>query len=220
MATLIGARTASVASATTSALDTTGATLLVAVCRYSGSPASPITDSKGNTWTALSGANSYAGLSGRMMYCVSPASVGSGHTWTIPAGIYEMAVAAFSGTGAFDSATNATTGVPGTSGTGGPLDPTIDDTLLVGGIHIYNAAADLSAPAVGGPWTEAVALDPAANAIGVALAYLELTTHVSTSATWSWTGGTGTGTAGIAAFALVGGGGGSAPKRSLLLGVG
>lgn len=202
MATLIGARTASTTGTTTSALDTTGATLLVAVCRYSGSPASPITDSKGNTWTALGGANSYLGLSGRMMYCVSPASVGAGHTWTVPAGVYEMAVAAFSGTGAFDSAVNATYGVPAASATGGPLNPINNNTLLIGGIHTYNSAADLSAPVVGGPWTETVALNPAANAIGVALAHLELGAHVSTSVTWSWSGGNAAGTAGIAAFAL------------------
>ena len=74
---------------TSSSIDTTGANLLVVyVNRYSGggSGATTISDSKGNTWTAMTGwTSSVTADTAQAWYCV-PTSVGSGHTVTVTKG--------------------------------------------------------------------------------------------------------------------------------------
>lgn len=60
---------------TTAAIDTTGATLLVVCVGHLG--AVTVSDSKGNTWTALT-----QGSRGRIYYVQNP-TVGSGHTFSV-----------------------------------------------------------------------------------------------------------------------------------------
>lgn len=84
------------AGATTGAIDTTGAGLLVAiVSNYSVGIVGAPTDSKGNTWTRcdLQAINS---ISVRLAFYVSvPSSVGSGHTFTSGGQFTALAVLAF-----------------------------------------------------------------------------------------------------------------------------
>jgi hypothetical protein len=101
--------------ATTDAIDTTGANLIViGLSWYSDAPS--VSDSKGNTWTALSTYGSSPYLV-RLFYCLNP-SVGGSHTFSTTANIYVLNVAAFSGVTAFDAESgagngNATTIQPG-----------------------------------------------------------------------------------------------------------
>lgn len=109
-------------SATTSAVDTTGANLIVIeVNWFSGS--ATISDSKGNTWTALTQfQGSLSRYTTRLYYCINP-TVGTGHTFTAAATIVVVNVAVFSKTGsapAFDvqnglnyTSANTTTIQPG-----------------------------------------------------------------------------------------------------------
>lgn len=74
---------------TTSGIDTTGATLLIAtISRYSGGGSNPctITDSKGNTWTPMTGWTSSGTFDTMQAWFSIPTSVGSGHTITITKG--------------------------------------------------------------------------------------------------------------------------------------
>jgi len=66
---------------TTSAINTTGASLLVGLdCNYTAGPGFSYTDSKSNTWTPLSTYTSTAGNEQcRLLYATNP-TVGSGHT--------------------------------------------------------------------------------------------------------------------------------------------
>jgi hypothetical protein len=86
--------------ATTSGIDTTGATLLVlGVSDFTGGPGVTISDSKGNTWTALTAfSNSAGAMRVRIYYAWNP-SVGTGHTFTSAGtGVYTaIAASAFSG---------------------------------------------------------------------------------------------------------------------------
>jgi hypothetical protein len=109
-------------SATTAGIDTTGAKLIViSLGWFSGS--TTLSDSKGNTWTALTSHNNTQGdYFSRLFYCVNP-TVGTGHTFTGAASFVVIIVAAFSYTGttpAFDvqngvnpAASNVTTMQPG-----------------------------------------------------------------------------------------------------------
>jgi len=70
-------------TSTTSAIDTTGASLLVVAVATLTGVIPTITDSKGNTWTALTGADSGGTGAGtvKIFYAVNP-TVGTGHTFT------------------------------------------------------------------------------------------------------------------------------------------
>jgi hypothetical protein len=86
--------------ATTPSIDTTGATLLVLnVSDFTGGPGVTISDSKGNTWTALTAYTNTAGQMRERLYYAWNATVGSGHTFTSAGtGVYTtIAVASFSG---------------------------------------------------------------------------------------------------------------------------
>ena len=88
---------------TTSAINTTGATLLVLVVQeYSGNPCTRTTpsDSKSNSWTCAGGFRSPdTGASAVLWYSI-PTSVGTGHTFTDFGDYLSFTVAAFSGTAA------------------------------------------------------------------------------------------------------------------------
>ncbi len=130
---------------TTSAIDTTGANLLVAVLvSYNGSSGNLQSDSKSNTWTALT-AQTQAGSSQVQMYYCSPAGkVGSGHTFTFngSSSFYASAyVAAFTGSAAapFDVQNGATN----TSATMSPgsITPAFSDELVISGISMHLSSA-------------------------------------------------------------------------------
>jgi hypothetical protein len=72
------AQTAST-TATTAAIDSTGAKLIV--ISVGSIAAVTVTDSKGNTLTPLT-SHTVGGYITRIYYCISPGSVGSGHTWS------------------------------------------------------------------------------------------------------------------------------------------
>src|SRR5262245_31953689 len=68
-------------SVTTGAIDTTGATLLILVVGQESAVADcAISDSKGNTWNALT--EQVEGAGRGAIYWSRPTSVGSGHTFT------------------------------------------------------------------------------------------------------------------------------------------
>src|SRR5688572_5662429 len=82
----IGSAADSSDNATTTAVDTTGATLLVLACTwFNGTTVNPtVSDSKGNTWTGLTQQNNETATSIRIWYVNSATpTVGSGHTFQI-----------------------------------------------------------------------------------------------------------------------------------------
>lgn len=120
---------------TTGSLDTTGATLLVAVVTYTGT-VTGMSDSKGNTWTGLT-AYANSGVTSRIYYVNSNTpTVGTGHTFTYTAsgGANVINVMAFSGTAAnpFDvengnNSASAATIQPGS------VTPSKDDNIVITG---------------------------------------------------------------------------------------
>lgn len=79
----IAADTTSAGFATTAGINTTGANLIViSASWFIGTTAEvTISDSNGNTWTALTGSTGGGTWRNRLYYCSSPV-VGSGHTFT------------------------------------------------------------------------------------------------------------------------------------------
>lgn len=121
---------------TTSAIDTTGADLLVAAVAFEAySDLEPISDSKGNTWVALTQANSGTGRANRIFYVASP-TVGTGHTFTFGngTGINPVGVAlALSGAAAspFDVENGA--GSVANNLSPGSVTPSEDNEIIISG---------------------------------------------------------------------------------------
>lgn len=174
---------------TTSAINTTGATLLiVSISRNAGSTA-VVSDSKGNTWTQLTSIN---GTNNNCViyYAISnPATVGSGHTFTVTGtGIFSpIAAAAFSGTNAvspFDVQNGHNAGMSATVQPGS-ITPSVNNCLIV-------CAQSNSNPGVSATGTinsgytllDYIAFAPGAY-YSVGLAYLIQTTATATNPTWT-----------------------------------
>lgn len=119
---------------TTPGVDTTGADLIViAVGYFSTGTLGTISDSKGNTWTALANHTNSANTSLKIYYSHSP-TVGAGHTFSAAgSGTYlSIAAMAFSGSAAtpFD-VEHAGGGSASTSGQPGSITPAGTGELLV-----------------------------------------------------------------------------------------
>lgn len=133
--------TAAGSGVSTSAIDTTGATLLLAYIGSFGATISCPTDSKGNTWTLVGTEGVLSNSHGRWCYSV-PGTVGSGHTFTNPAiafagGCYM----AFSGTAAspLDSTALATSTNHGVTVTISSVTPASSGSLVVSAVSNNNS---------------------------------------------------------------------------------
>lgn len=124
------------ASITTSAVDTTGATMLVLAAAYPHTQTPSASDSKGNAWTALT--EIVGDGPSLRVYCCGNPSVGSGHTFTVSigsVGILSLAMMAFSGltNGAVDQQNGSTSNGTGANAQAdvGSITPTQNGELIV-----------------------------------------------------------------------------------------
>jgi hypothetical protein len=203
------------ATVTTGSIDTSGASLLVAVVSdYCGAGvnASTVTDSKSNTWTPLTeGVDTTDVTRCRISYAINP-TVGSGHTFSTANGdlayptICVIAVSGAATSTPFDvqnidgdnnvSAINHTAGVT----------PTTDGQIVIAGVCLGTT----SAASIDGGFTllESEAFDDSDHFAG-ALAYLIQTTATAANPTWTFTGSAAYAASAIATFKAAAGGGGS-----------
>ena len=168
--------------ADTSAIDTTGATLLVAAIAYYGTSGLPsFAGSKNNSWTAL---DAYFGGDGVLIlyYCKNPV-VGTNHSFSASAtNMYgSLAVAAFSGTDTIANADgNNGAGASSTSSiSSGSISPSDDGELIISAcLRVGNSAAPSAA---GFTLTDS---NTSALNFCVGLGYKLQTTAAPVSATW------------------------------------
>lgn len=169
---------------TTGSMNSTGATLLVAVQSTYFFGGNTITDSKSNTWIAATVHGNVGGNDGdtcQIWYSTSPI-VGSGHTFTTcGSGYPALAVAAFSGVSAspFDNE-NGNFGDNISSLTTGSITPSVNNCLVIAGMGIRDTPT--SPFTINGGFT---VTDSAEN--GAGLAYLIQTSAAAANPTWSWT---------------------------------
>lgn len=170
---------------TTAGINTTGANLVVIVVAGSAADTWSVSDSKSNTWTALTryGANP-AGI--RLYYCYNP-TVGSGHTFTATPTYNAVAVAAYSGAASapFDVETGSYSIVNGTSWQPGSITPTQNNCVVVSGMEL---GGNGSSPTIDSSFTKRASVDGVYSvSYGAAIADLIQTTASATNPTWSWT---------------------------------
>jgi hypothetical protein len=205
---------------TTGAIDTSGANLIVlAPAYYAPGAGLAISDSKANTWTALT----ERGARMRFYYCLNP-TVGAGHTFTVSGtGVYgSMTAAAFSGAAAspFDLE-NGAASVSGTTLQPGSITPSEGNELV---ISAGGDAMDGTPTPDGGFTVVARAAFSGGVCFGSHLAYLVQTSAVAANPTWTYTPiGTGPEYVAMIASFKAAASGGSAPwlytRSNVLMGL-
>lgn len=176
--------------ATTGAVDTTGATLLIASIGWfnpatQSTTAPAVSDSKSNTWTPLTVRNSGNNVGNVLYYAKNPI-VGSGHTFTLTSvnGFSSICVAGFSGTDT-TSPFDVQNGAGGTSGATrqtGSITPSVDNELVIAGI---GAGASGDPFSINVSFTIAQQDSGGASAFPSALAYIVQTSAAAVNPTWT-----------------------------------
>jgi len=206
-------KSGSVDSTTTDAIDTTGANLIViGIGWYTGTTANTVlSDSKSNTWTALTAVSATSNSKIRLFYCFNP-TVGSGHTFT-SAGTATYAavlVQAFSGSVAspFDQE-NGAAGDGNVTAITGSVTPSENNELLVTAVGCLEDGSSYTANS---GFTITDQVPKGGTTVAGAMAYKIQTTLAAANVTWNWTG-TSNSSSAIATFkaATGGGGGGTIP---------
>lgn len=192
-------------STTTSAINTTGANLIIIACSGNGVVASP-TDSKSNTWTALTSRTSGVIGATRIFYCLNP-TVGSGHTFTCASGFPTVTVTAWSGaaTSSVFDVENGATSSSATSLATGSVTPANANSLIIAAIGMSDQMTGTGA--INGGFTVANAIygQPGVTE-GGGQAYLIQTSAAAANPTWSNWSPAGSCAAAIAVFKAAGGG--------------
>jgi hypothetical protein len=131
---------------TTTAIDTTGAMLLVAVvsCDHTKSPLTP-TDSRSNTWSALTVQTQSTAQSTQIFYVAGP-TTDAAHTFTLTGSslLASIAVLAFSGiavTSPFDKENGVVGPTSSTTVTCGSITPTQNGELIIAAASSGGAVA-------------------------------------------------------------------------------
>lgn len=175
-------------SVTTSAIDTTGAGLIVIGLAYDDSPSRVVilTDSKGNEWRHIRSVTQ--GATRSALFYTIPKSVGSGHTFSNinTNNFSSIAVQAFSGIAESITVDQiSSNNVSSTTLAPGSITPTIDNELVISHLAISGAGTPIS---IDGGFTETNEIDfSAGNYYGGAMAYLIQTTAAAANPTWTRT---------------------------------
>jgi|SRR6266853_671248 len=181
---------AAASTTTSSAIDTTGATLLVAnMANYEPAGVPTLSDSKSNTWTQLTLRVVTGDVEGRLYYVENPV-VGSSHTFTFTGTLVYTAlcVAAFNATlisAVYDSnETGTSNSSTATSIQPGSVTPSQDNCVICTGMGA-GGATSITVDS-GFTITDVVNYSNGVNFAG-GLAYLVETAPVAKNPTWSWT---------------------------------
>lgn len=176
-------------SITTGNIDTSSADLLIAfVSSYSGGGTAipALTDSKGNTWTALTARVDGSVIMRLQTFWCIPTSKGSGHNFSASGSgnmYVSLSVAAFSGSAAspYDSENGSIS-----SGTPGTITPSQDNCLVITGIGQQGATTY----SINGGFTIPSGASQAwvsSQHQGVSLAYLIQTSAAAANPAWTAT---------------------------------
>lgn len=172
---------------TTVAIDTSTATLIVIGVTENSSIPAVVSDSKGNTWVALTRQASSNGAS-RQYYCLTPI-VGTGHTFSATAGGCSAAISVIALSGAAVSSTFVqengifTNGSPSSQSRG--LSSSASDGAIVTCMNVDLAVTPTID--VGFTREDSVNTD-GATVYGISHAFLN-TSSAGVTPTWSWAGG-------------------------------
>lgn len=207
---------------TSTAIDTTGATLIIVYASQYQSDGVTLTDSKSNTLNALTDTGgTTSSFHGRMWYAWGSISVGSGHTFTLSRYSGTGLFGAFICTLALSGAMTASDPLDGSdvsnenSGTTiqtGSISPSVDNEIVVTGL---STESTLNVPTINSGFTVQATTTGTDHQVG-GIAYLIQTTKAAVNPTWTVTDNLPNRTT-IASFKMAVTAGGASPRRSLVV---
>lgn len=184
----------------TDGITTTGATFIVIGISFNNGTPPTITDSRSNTWTALTQSGVTSNTAARLYYCVNP-TVGASHTFTasgtgIYTSIFVMAFDTLTDSNAFDAQNGGTSTGSSTVATGSIT--TAENGELIISIFAHNSTS--SSNTISDSFT-VVETEPFASGLnyGGSFAYLRQSSAGAINPTWTRIG-TSTQAARIASF--------------------
>jgi hypothetical protein len=210
----------------TGTFDSTGADLIVVGVSWYGLGSAPnVTDSKGNSWTALTSQLGAASTAASRLWYTKPTTVGGGHYITVAGtGIYPaVGVICASGTHATVVLDDEITAQDGASATanGGPMTPANNGSLFISLLSLYFYGSDATVDS--GLTTTGLTV-PYVNGVnlGLGMGYIIQGTAASLDPQWTWDANPQDATVSNAIFIPAAGGGGGGPtiKSLATLGVG
>lgn len=208
---------------TTGSVDTSGANFLVVGVNYHRSfvGATPLSDSKGNTWTLLRTEDSGLGAICRLYWCTPGSNVGTGHTFSTTTGFSNIFAYAFSGSRTASSPADQQNG--GNNNTAsvatGSITPTVNDCLIISMYGGFNPGGAPTITTGGSGFTTPTGFSIATGTSEAgASAYKIQTTAAAENTTWTSTSSVHS-TAIIASFFPPASAGGGRANRLSLLGV-
>lgn len=174
-------------TATTSAIDTTGADLIVCVIGYDlvGDVTADVTDSASNTWSVAGIGSTTTTRTASIFFCQAPTTSAT-HTFTMTGMFVSIAVLAFSGVCGRVDAITRNIGSSVTSLAPGSITPTLDGELLVTGLCLPTTAT----ASIDAGFTIS---DQVGGTTGqfVGAAYLIQTSAAAANPSWSFSSNTG-----------------------------
>lgn len=173
------------AGGTTTAIDTTGANLIIIGLSYDNGGTANLTDSKGNTWIALTTHNVVGNGVSKMYYCFNPV-VGTGHTFSSTSIFSSMDVQAWSG--AASAPLDQQSGATATASTlpTGSITPTVNNEIVIS--HFMFSVAGTASVGAGMAISDQINFTSGAN-YGSAMAYIQQGTAAAINPTWTSGGG-------------------------------
>jgi hypothetical protein len=181
-----GRATTSTNGGTSAAIDTTGATLIVISVSWASNPIT-LSDSKGNTWTALT-QRTFSFDRHQLFYRLTP-TVGAGHTFSVTGTsiVAGWHVYAFAGVASYQTESGASAG-SGNSLACGAVTPTLNGALLVTGLCSAPTAAETDAAGPEGTWVRTQISYVASNQIQASAAYSFQGVAAAINPTWTMSG--------------------------------
>lgn len=179
-------KTGSANGSTSSAIDSTGANLLVVTASWYNAPTTEptLTDSKSNTWTKLTTATN-GQQSVAIWYCV-PTSVGSSHTFTFAGTSSFTGFAAYAFSGADASAFVQESSIIGSGASVAfQIDPAAEDVVIIAAV---NNVTNTSSVSVSDSFNLQNSAYSAGNSIAHSSAYKINEGSAVATPTISWTG--------------------------------
>lgn len=209
----VAAKSTDHTNAATSAIDTTGANLIILAVNRFFVGAQTVSDNKGNTYTALTlWPNASPTAENLRMYYVYAPTVGSGHTFSVTSSPGDscypsLEVAAFSGASAspFDQQNGTSSITTGTSRQTGGATPSENNELVIAAMMCGTAGRPSAASIDSSFVITSQQAGVTSQCVGGALAYKIQTSAGAENPQWSWSGSS-TNLAAIATFKAAAGG--------------
>ena len=201
---------------TTSGIDTSTADTIFIIVAYQTSGTISLSDSKSNTWTLIRTENNGFDIKNALYRSDTPATVGSGHTFTatLSGGVVAVAITAFAGgaTSSIDDQNEGNGTIFSSTIAPGSITPTADNTIVITGATASDDTTDPNS--INGGFTIAAHFANGSSSFGVGIAYLVQTTATAADPTWTLSQSAVHEAATIGNFKAAAGGGGRTTKNT------